>query len=97
MFLWAMFGVGLLGVPIRFKLFLIQLIKMDCKFGFEMSLIVVEAIRGQSASLMILTAKVWEIVGGQTRSSILFYRYSAGSPVTFDHNLAHGKFDVWNQ
>ena len=57
MFIWAMFGV--LGVPIRLKLFLIQLIKMDSKIGFEMSLIVVEAIRGQCASFIILTATVY--------------------------------------
>ena len=45
--------------------------KMDSKIGFEMSLIVVEAIRGRCASFMILTATVWEISGGQTNSSIL--------------------------
>ena len=44
---------------------------MDIKIGFEMSLIVVEAIRGRCASLMILTATVSEIFGGQTNSSIL--------------------------
>ena len=46
--------------------------KMDSKIGFKMSLIVVEAIRGRCASFMILvTATVWEIFGGQTNSSIL--------------------------
>ena len=55
MFMWAMFGV--LGVPIR--------------FGFEMSLLVVEAIRGRCVSYMILTATVLEIFGGQTNSSNL--------------------------
>ena len=44
---------------------------MDSKIGFEMSLIVVEAIRGRCASFMILTAMGWEIIGGQTNSSIL--------------------------
>ena len=39
---------------------------MDSKIGFEMSLIVVEGIRGQCASFMILTATVTEIFGGQT-------------------------------
>ena len=65
MFIWAMFGV--LGVPIR----LIVFNKMDSKIGFVTSLIVVEAIRGQCASFMILTATVSEIFGGQTNSSIL--------------------------
>ncbi len=45
--------------------------KMDCNIGFEMSLIVVEAIRGRRASFMNLTATVSEIFGGQTHSSIL--------------------------
>ena len=45
--------------------------KMDSKIGFEMSLIVVEAIRGQGASFTVLTATVSEIFGGQTNSSIL--------------------------
>ena len=44
---------------------------MDITIGFEMSLIVVEAIRGRFASFMILTATVSEIFGGQTNSSIL--------------------------
>ena len=48
---------------------------MDRKIGFEMSLIVVEAIRERCASFMILTATVWEIFGGQTNSSILVNRY----------------------
>ena len=34
--------------------------------GFEMSLFVVEAIRGRCASFMIITATVLEIYGGQT-------------------------------
>ena len=48
---------------------------MDSKIGFEMSLFVVEAIRGRCASFMILTATVWEISGGQTNSSIFNYRF----------------------
>ena len=43
---------------------------MECKIGFEMNLIIVEAIRGRFASFMILTAMVSEIFGGQTNSSI---------------------------
>ena len=45
--------------------------KMESKIGFEMSLIVVEAICGRYASFVILTATVSEIFGGQTNSSIL--------------------------
>ena len=45
--------------------------KMDSKIGFEMSLIVVEAIRGRCASFVVLTATVSGIFGGQTNSSIL--------------------------
>ena len=44
---------------------------MDCKIGFEMNLIVVEAIRGRCASFTVLTATVSEIFGGQTTPSIL--------------------------
>ena len=44
---------------------------MDSKIGFEISVIVVEAIRGRCVSYMILTATVSEIFGGQTNSSIL--------------------------
>ena len=44
---------------------------MDSKIGFEMSLIVVEAIRGRCASFTVLTATVSEIFGGQSNSSIL--------------------------
>ena len=62
MFILAMFGV--LGVPIR----LIN--KMDSNIGFEISLIVVDAIRGRCASFTVRTATVWEIFGGQTNSSI---------------------------
>ena len=45
--------------------------KMDSKIGFEMNLIVVEAIRGRWASFMVLTETVSEIFGGQTTPSIL--------------------------
>ena len=44
---------------------------MGSKIGFEMSLIIVEAIRGRCASFMILVATVSEIFGGQTTPSIL--------------------------
>ena len=44
---------------------------MDSKIGFEMSLTVVEAIRGRCVSFMILTATLSEIFGGQTNSTIL--------------------------
>ena len=47
---------------------------MDSNIGFEMSLIVFEAIRGRCASFMILTVTVSEICDGQTNSSILVYR-----------------------
>ena len=44
---------------------------MSSKIGFEMSLIIVEAIRGRCASFMILVATVSEIFAGQTTTSIL--------------------------
>ena len=46
---------------------------MDIQIDFEMSLIVVEAIRGRCASFTILTATVTvsDMFGGQTNSSIL--------------------------
>ena len=44
---------------------------MNSKICFEMSLFVVEAIRGRCASFMILTATVSVICGGQTNVSIL--------------------------
>ena len=44
---------------------------MDSKVGFEIKLIVVEAIRGRCASFTVLTATVSEIFGGQTTPSIL--------------------------
>ena len=62
--------VGVPGVLIRLIVFN-RIHKMDSKSGFEMSLIVVEAIRGRCASFTVLTATVWEIFGGQTNSSIL--------------------------
>ena len=50
---------------------------MDSKIGFEMSLIVVEAIRGRCASFMSLPATVSEIFGGQTTPSILVVQMSS--------------------
>ena len=44
---------------------------MYSKIGFEMSFIVVEAIRGRCASFMVLTAMVSEIFHAQTNSPIL--------------------------
>ena len=44
---------------------------MDSKICFEMSVFVVEAIRGLCASFMIVTATVEEIRGGQTNVPIL--------------------------
>ena len=44
---------------------------MDSNIFFEMSFIVVEAIRGRCAGFMILTTTVPEIFSGQTNSSIL--------------------------
>ena len=44
---------------------------MESKIGFEMSLVIVEAIRGRCASFTVLTATIWEIFGGQTNSRIL--------------------------
>ena len=58
------------SAPIR-RIVVNKIYKMDSNIGFEMSMIVVEAIRGQCASFIILTAKVSEIFGGQTNSSIL--------------------------
>ena len=49
--------------PIGRIVFLNKIDKMDIKIGFEMSLIVVEAISGRCASFMILTATVSEIFG----------------------------------
>ena len=67
MFIWAMFGV--LCVPIRLIL-LNRIIKMDITIGFEMSLIVVEAIRGRCATFTVLTAPFGRF-GGQTNSAIV--------------------------
>ena len=44
---------------------------MDSKIGFDINLIVVEAIRGRFANFTVLTATVLEIFGGQTTPSIL--------------------------
>ena len=43
---------------------------MDSKIGFEINVIVVEAIRGRCASFVILTATVSDKFGGQTNSSV---------------------------
>ena len=45
--------------------------QMDSKICFEISVFVVEAIRGRCASFMIVTATVSEICGGQTNVPIL--------------------------
>ena len=55
---------------------------------FEMSLFVVNAIRGRCASFMILTATVSEICGGQTNVYILAlagYPASLGFPISIMH------------
>ena len=44
---------------------------MESKICFEMSVFVVEAIRGRCASFMIVTATVSKICGGQTNVPIL--------------------------
>ena len=44
---------------------------MDSEIGFEMSLIVVETIRGRCARFKVITATVSEIFGGHTNSSIV--------------------------
>ena len=55
---------------------------MDSKIGFEINLIVVEAIRGRCASFTVLTATVSEIFGGQTTPSIFS---SIDKMVQFQH------------
>ena len=55
----------------RFAEFFAKINKMGSKIGFEMSLIIVEAIRGRCASFMSLPATVSEIFGGQTTQYIL--------------------------
>ena len=49
---------------------------MDSKGGFEMSLIVVEAIRGRCTSFLILKATVSEIFGGYQQQVKVAIRYS---------------------
>ena len=44
---------------------------MDSKIGFELSFIVVEAIRGQFGNFMVLTTTVSEIFRGQTPILVL--------------------------
>ncbi len=53
------------------ELFFTKINKMGSKIGFQMSLIIVEAIRGRCASFLNLPATVSEIFGGQTTPSIL--------------------------
>ena len=53
------------------ELFLNIIYKMDSKIGFEINVIVVEAIRGRCASFTVLTTTVSEIFCGQTTQSIL--------------------------
>ena len=61
---------------------------MDNIIGFEMTFIVVDAIRGRRASFMILTARVSEIFGGQRNSSILVYIFMHGRPLgSYDTTL----------
>ena len=55
--------------------------KVDSEIGFEMNLIVVEAIRGRCASFTVLTATVSELFGGQT---IYFSSIDWSSRVTKD-------------
>ena len=72
MFFWAMFGVvGADSLNCFYSFFK----KMDSKIGFEMSLIVVEAIRGRCEGFMILTSTVSEIFGGQTNTSMLVVQH----------------------
>ena len=59
------FAVRAYSAPIR-SIGIIKIDTMYSQIGFEMRLIVVEAIRGRCASFMILTATVSEIYGGQT-------------------------------
>ena len=52
-----------------------------------MCLVVVEAIRGRCVRVMILTAKVSDIFGGQTNPSILVVSFS--SQVIGDITIIH--------
>ena len=64
---------------------------MDSKIGFEINLIVVEAIRGRCASFTVLTATVSEIFGGQTTPSILVvgpYRFPQ-HPAKYTNYMLH--------
>ena len=45
---------------------------MDITFGFEIRLIVVEAIRRRCSSFIIITATVSEIFGGHNINSSIF-------------------------
>ena len=58
---------------------------MSSKIGFDMSLIIVEAIRGQCASFMSLPATVSEIFGGQATPSILVVSIYSVDVCTWGH------------
>ena len=60
--------------PIRWIVFN-KIAKMDSKSGFEMSVIVVEAIRGRCTSFMILKATVSEIFGWYQQQVEVAIRY----------------------
>ena len=70
-FLYNLSRFGVRVIADSLNCFFLKIIKMDSTIGCEMSLIVVEAIRGLCASFMILTGTVWDIFGGQTNSLIL--------------------------
>ena len=65
MFIWVIYSAPIRSIGFN------KIDQMDSKIGFEISLIVVEGIRGRCASFMLLTATVSEIFGGQTNSPIL--------------------------
>ena len=69
MFIWVMYSAPIRSIGFN------KIDQMDSKIGFEMSLIVVEGIRGRCASFMLLTATVSEIFGGKTNSPILVVDY----------------------
>ena len=73
---------------------------MGSTIGFEMSLIIVEAIRGRCASFMSLPATVSEIFGGQTTPSILVigidFLSSLGKLGPSGENVVHSCFQlIW--
>ena len=62
---------------------------MDSNIGFNISFIVVEAIRGRCASFIVLTATVSEIFGGQTTSSILVAEIAISYIIMTMHDIAY--------